>query len=322
MKKYEIVDAVKGGVRFTSGALRALSDECVRARADYEREQGKVVTEIVAIAARGLKQYVLVDALKGGVRFTSGALRALSDECVRARAEYLHADGNTRRSPTAGPSSQRDRPLFPAGYSECLFCLSHIVARLDVLVSFALAASAAPEPYCRPQLTESLQRLHLTALRHPCLEVQDGVSYIPNDTATPDSLVLIDELGRGTSTYEGCGIAWAIADLHPALIVNSHAEASVVRDQLLLLHRIAPGAAARSLGLHVARLAHLPPSIIETSLQSQETAEGQQLVLNFLRKCKQIQESTSSDDAMMNEINKLKVQLRRHNNKYVESLMG
>lgn len=71
--------------------------------------------------------------------------------------------------------------FISAGYSECLFCLSHILARLDVLVSFAVAASTAPLPYCRPVLSESLDKFEMTELRHPLLEVQDGVSYIPND---------------------------------------------------------------------------------------------------------------------------------------------
>ncbi|CAG4929946.1 unnamed protein product [Colias eurytheme] len=182
-------------------------------------------------------------------------------------------------------------------------------------------------------------------------------------TATPDSLVLVDELGRGTSTYEGCGIAWAIAEklateskcfclfathyheltrlpsLHPNVIVNSHAEASVVNQQLLLLHKIVPGPATHSLGLHVAKLADLPDSIIqyaeakqaeletnlfeiESSVETRESNEGQKLITEFLRKCKHIQETVASDQDMMMEINKLKQDLLKHNSKYVNSLLA
>ncbi|CAB3254772.1 unnamed protein product [Arctia plantaginis] len=382
-KKYTIIDAVKGGVRFKNSALDNITEEYTSTKSTYEKEQDIVVAEIVGIAA---------------------------------------------------------------GYSECLFCLSHILSRLDVLVSFAVASTSAPAPYCRPQITENLDEFVLKDLRHPCLEIQEGVSYIPNDvefrrgkgivhivtganmggkstwmrscgaaallahagapvaaasaalprlralaarigasdaegkghstfmremidtaailrTATPDSLVLIDELGRGTSTYEGCGIAWAIAEelatkskcfclfathyqeltrlasIHPGVVVNSHAEASVVNGQLLLLHRIEPGPALHSLGLHVAKLADLPESIIEyaeakqaqleinlfdveTAVESQETTEGHKLIVDFLRKCKQIQEANVCDELMMKEITKLKQELLQSKNKYVKSLMG
>lgn len=58
-----------------------------------------------------------------------------------------------------------------------------------------------------------------------------------------------------------------LPSLHPGVIVNSHAEASVVDEQLLLLHKIAPGPATQSLGLHVAKLAELPDSIIEVGFK-------------------------------------------------------
>ncbi|KPJ19814.1 DNA mismatch repair protein Msh2 [Papilio machaon] len=337
-KKFTIIDAVKGGVRFKNNSLENITDEYVQTKDTYEREQDKVVAEIVNIAS---------------------------------------------------------------GYSECLFNLSHMISRVDVLVSMSVAACSAPLPYCRPVITDSMEELLLSEVRHPCLEVQEGVSYIPNDvhfkrgkcvmhiitganmggkstwmrscgaavllahagTATPDSLVLIDELGRGTSTYEGCGIAWAIAEKlatesqcfclfathyheltrleaqHPGVIVNSHAQASVVDGQLLLLHRIQPGAAPHSLGLHVAKLADLPDYIIqyaeekqsqletnlfeiEASMKSQETSEGQEIILDFLRKCKQINESVTSDEEMMKEIDKLKRELQQHNSKYLQSLIA
>lgn len=57
-----------------------------------------------------------------------------------------------------------------------------------------------------------------------------------------------------------------LESLHPNVIVNSHAEASVLNDQLVLLHKIVPGPATQSLGLHVARLAGLPESVIKVYL--------------------------------------------------------
>lgn len=61
---------------------------------------------------------------------------------------------------------------------------------------------------------------------------------------------------------------------------------------------------------------------VETALQSQETLEGQKLVTDFLRTCKQIQESTRTDEDMMTEIRKLKQNLLKQNNKYVQSLLA
>jgi DNA mismatch repair protein MutS len=103
---------------------------------------------------------------------------------------------------------------------------------------------------------------------------------------TPASLVILDEIGRGTSTRDGLALAEAIAlhlrDLkggeprtlfathffemtklaeHPC-VQNLHVEVQEWEDQLLFLHRIGPGPADRSYGIHVAKLAGLPRSVI------------------------------------------------------------
>lgn len=61
---------------------------------------------------------------------------------------------------------------------------------------------------------------------------------------------------------------------------------------------------------------------MEAAVESQESTEGHKLIVDFLRKCKQIQEETTSDEIMMKKIGALKEELLKSNNKYVASLMA
>ena len=104
-------------------------------------------------------------------------------------------------------------------------------------------------------------------------------------TATAKSLVLLDEIGRGTATFDGLSIAWAVAehlasgarprtlfathyheltDLAEALpgVVNYHVVAREYKDDVVFLRKVVPGRSDRSYGIQVARLAGLPPSVV------------------------------------------------------------
>ena len=119
--------------------------------------------------------------------------------------------------------------------------------------------------------------------------------------ATPRSLIVLDEIGRGTSTFDGVSIAWSVAEFlhdHPehaaktlfATHYHELTELAVTRDriknfniavkewndQIIFLRKIVPGGASRSYGIQVARLAGLPAEVIERAreiLQNLEKGE-------------------------------------------------
>lgn len=325
-------------------------------------------------------QFIVLETRKDGVKFTNSKLKKLGDQYQRILEEYKSCQKEIvqRVVQTA------------ATFSEVFESLAALLSELDVLLGFADLATSCPTPYTRPDITPSdVGDIILEGSRHPCVEAQDWVNFIPNDCklvrgkswfqiitgpnmggkstfirqvgvnilmaqvgsfvpcdsasisvrdcifarvgagdcqlrgvstfmqemletasilkgATEKSLIIIDELGRGTSTYDGFGLAWAICEhivdviKAPTLfathfheltalehdngggesssrkyvgVANYHVSAHIDSSsrKLTMLYKVEPGACDQSFGIHVAEFANFPEAVV--SLAREKAAE-------------------------------------------------
>jgi DNA mismatch repair protein MutS len=131
------------------------------------------------------------------------------------------------------------------------------------------------------------------------------------NTATSNSFIVLDEIGRGTSTYDGLALAWAVAEyIHDRIraktlfathyheltdlaaqlsgVRNLHVSVKESGDHILFIRKVEPGPADKSYGIEVARLAALPHEVIE---------RARVVLLHHERRERSVSEELSPDDS-------------------------
>ncbi|OCH84761.1 hypothetical protein OBBRIDRAFT_839474 [Obba rivulosa] len=130
------------------------------------------VTKNDARVINNKKKYTELGTLKSGVFFTTTALRELANEYQETTEKYSRTQSGLVKEVVNIAST----------YTPVLEAWNNVIAHLDVIVSFAHVAVNAPEAYVKPTLLEKGSgSVVLKEARHPCLEVQDDLSFIPND---------------------------------------------------------------------------------------------------------------------------------------------
>ncbi|KAE9972889.1 MutS-like protein [Venturia inaequalis] len=332
------------------------------------------LTRTEATCIRNKREYSEVATMKNGVYFTTSNLASL-------RREFDQLSSNYNRTQSGVVSEVVN---VAASYSPVFEKLGAILGHLDVIVSFAHVAVHAPTAYVRPTVhARGTGNTILKEARHPCMEMQDDISFITNDvtlqretsefliitgpnmggkstyirqigvialmnqigsfvpcaeaelsifdsilarvgasdsqlkgvstfmaemletanilkSATRESLIIVDELGRGTSTYDGFGLAWAIsehivkeigayalfathfheltalADTFPQvqnLHVVAHIDGAKSKREVTLLYKVEPGICDQSFGIHVAELVRFPEKVVNMAKRKADELE-------------------------------------------------
>jgi len=303
---YQRKQTIAGGERFITPALKEYEEKVLgaderileRELEIFERLRTAVAAEAPRIqaTARALAALDVVSALA-----ESAALNNYIKPHVHDGDELVVVDGRhpvVERRTSSSPFVPNDISLN--GSTSQLMILtgpnmggkSTYLRQTALICLMAQAGSFVPAReakialvdhiFARVGASDNIARGHSTFM----VEMQETANIL--HTATSRSLVVLDEIGRGTATFDGLSIAWAVAeylatnsrirpktlfathyheltDLADATpgVVNFHVAAREWKDDIIFLRKIVAGRSDRSYGIQVARLAGLPAAVIE-----------------------------------------------------------
>src|SRR2546421_611929 len=247
----------------------------------YNRVQGFFIEVPRRDAERVPRDYVRRQTVKSAERFITEELKRFEERVLGARDQAL----------------AREKQLYEEILARLIGVLGPLqatagaLAELDALA--ALAERACVLEWTRPELTaEALAGGRSTFM----VEMTEAANILHNATAR--SLILLDEIGRGTSTFDGLSLAWAMArDIATRVraftlfathyfelttlatevegCANVHLDATEHGEGIVFLHAVKDGPADRSYGLQVAQLAGVPVSVIGEARRYLEALESQ-----------------------------------------------
>ncbi|HTM04857.1 MAG TPA: DNA mismatch repair protein MutS [Vicinamibacterales bacterium] len=301
---YQRKQTIAGGERFTTPALKEYeekvlgADERILAREleIFERLRSRIAGEAPRIqdTARAL---ATLDVLAGLAE--TAAVGNYTKPHVHDGDEFLVTDGRHPVVERFAPDAFVPNDIDLDGTTRQLVILTGpnmggkstylrqtaLIPLLAQIGSFVPAKDAkvpiVDRIFARVGASDNIARGQSTFM----VEMQETANIL--HTATSRSLVVLDEIGRGTSTFDGLSIAWAVAeylatnartrpktlfathyheltDLADSVpgVVNAHVAAREWKDDIIFLRKIVPGRSDRSYGIQVARLAGLPGAVV------------------------------------------------------------
>jgi len=322
-KQYPEASTQKNGVYFATSSLLNMRREHAQLTENYNRTQSGLVSEVVSVAA----SYCPIFEKLAGVLAHLDVIVSFAHVSVHAPTSYVRpkmhprGEGNTILKEARHPCMEMQDDIqfitndvsLIRGNSEFLIITgpnmggkSTYIRQIGVIALMAQVGCFVPCSEAELTLFDSiLARVgasdsQLKGVSTFMAEMLETANILKS--ATSDSLIIIDELGRGTSTYDGFGLAWAISehivkeircfamfathfheltalvDEYPQ-VQNLHVVAHIGdtnerdRREVTLLYKVEEGVCDQSFGIHVAELVRFPEKVVNMAKRKADELE-------------------------------------------------